>query len=168
MPSNKSAMLSRFGGRKWNSYIWYMYFCKSLRFHLNLIFQKFLMRQIEKKSLSLHRVVNWGWGMLFFFGFDLKASGGLVAKSCPTLWDPMDYSLPGSSVHGIFQARNTRVGCHFLLQGIFLTRAKPVSLASAALAGRFFTIELPIAWGNFCNHSGSSSSKCSINSIKCS
>ena len=28
-----------------------------------------------------------------------------VARSCLTLCDPMDYSLPGSSVHGIFQAR---------------------------------------------------------------
>ena len=28
-----------------------------------------------------------------------------VAQSCPTLIDPMDCSLPGSSVHGIFQAR---------------------------------------------------------------
>ena len=29
----------------------------------------------------------------------------LVAQSCPTLCDPMDYSLPVSSVHGILQAR---------------------------------------------------------------
>ena len=28
-----------------------------------------------------------------------------VTQSCPTLIDPMDCSLPGSSVHGIFQAR---------------------------------------------------------------
>ena len=28
-----------------------------------------------------------------------------VAKSCPTLSDPMDCSLPGSSIHGISQAR---------------------------------------------------------------
>ena len=28
-----------------------------------------------------------------------------VAQLCPTLRDPMDYSLPGSSIHGIFQAR---------------------------------------------------------------
>ena len=28
-----------------------------------------------------------------------------VAQSCPTLLDPMDCSQPGSSVHGIFQAR---------------------------------------------------------------
>ena len=39
-------------------------------------------------------------------------------RSCPTLWDPMDCSLPGSSVQG----KNTGVGCHALLQGIFLTR----------------------------------------------
>ena len=28
-----------------------------------------------------------------------------VTQLCPTLWDPMDCSLPGSSIHGIFQAR---------------------------------------------------------------
>ena len=28
-----------------------------------------------------------------------------VIQSCPTLRDPMDCSLPGSSIHGIFQAR---------------------------------------------------------------
>ena len=28
-----------------------------------------------------------------------------VAQSCPTFSDPMDYSLPGSSLHEIFQAR---------------------------------------------------------------
>ena len=28
-----------------------------------------------------------------------------VARSCPTLSDPMDWSLPSSSIHGIFQAR---------------------------------------------------------------
>ena len=28
-----------------------------------------------------------------------------VAQSCPTLRDPKDWSLPGFSVHGIFQAR---------------------------------------------------------------
>ena len=34
----------------------------------------------------------------------VKSEGG-VAQSCPTLSDLMDCSLPGSSVHGIFQAR---------------------------------------------------------------
>ena len=40
-------------------------------------------------------------------------------QSCWTLWDPMDGSLLGSSVHGILQGKNTGVGCHALLQGIF-------------------------------------------------
>ena len=33
-----------------------------------------------------------------------------VAQSCPTLRDPMDGSLPGSSIHGIFQARVLKWG----------------------------------------------------------
>ena len=43
--------------------------------------------------------------------------------SCVPLCNPMDCSPPGSSVHGIFQAgRNIEVGCHCLLQRIFLTQ----------------------------------------------
>ena len=61
-----------------------------------------------------------------------------VTQSCLTLSDPMECSLPGSSIHRIFQARvlqptrilhpwdfpgkNTGVGCHSLLQEIFLTQ----------------------------------------------
>ena len=33
------------------------------------------------------------------------AAAAKSLQSCPTLSDPMDCSLPGSSVHGIFQAR---------------------------------------------------------------
>ena len=46
-----------------------------------------------------------------------------VALSCPTLCNPIDYSLPSFfvDVHGIFLGRNTRVGCCFHLQGIVLT-----------------------------------------------
>ena len=33
-----------------------------------------------------------------------------VAQSCPTLSDPMDCNLPGSSIHGIFQAKSAGVG----------------------------------------------------------
>ena len=35
----------------------------------------------------------------------VKSEREVVAESCPTLSDAMDYSLPGSSIHGIFQAR---------------------------------------------------------------
>ena len=45
-----------------------------------------------------------------------------AAQSCPTLCDPMAFSPPGSSISGIFPGKNTGVGCHFLLQGIFPTQ----------------------------------------------
>ena len=61
-----------------------------------------------------------------------------VAQWCLTLCDPMDYSTPGSSVHGISPGKNTGVSCHFLLQGIFL-RDQTMSLVSTALADGFFT-----------------------------
>ena len=43
----------------------------------------------------------------------------LVAQSCLTLCDPMDCSLPGSSVHGDSPGKNTGVDCPALLQRIF-------------------------------------------------
>ena len=46
----------------------------------------------------------------------------LVAQSCLTLCVPMDCSPPGSSVHGILQARILEWGCRALLQGIFPTQ----------------------------------------------
>ena len=46
----------------------------------------------------------------------------LVAQSCPTLCDLMDCSLSGSSVHWDSPGKNTGVGCHALLQGIFPTQ----------------------------------------------
>ena len=36
----------------------------------------------------------------------------LAAQSCPTLGDPMDYSPPGSSVHGISPGESSGVGSH--------------------------------------------------------
>ena len=45
-----------------------------------------------------------------------------LLQSCPTLCDPMDCSLPGSSVHGDSPGKSTGVAGHFLFQGIFLTQ----------------------------------------------
>ena len=44
-----------------------------------------------------------------------------VAQSCLTLCDPVNYGPPGSSVWN-FPGKNTGVGCHALLQGIFPTQ----------------------------------------------
>ena len=45
-----------------------------------------------------------------------------VAQSCPTLYDPMDSSLHQALHPWDFPGKSTEVGCHFLLQGIFLTQ----------------------------------------------
>ena len=46
----------------------------------------------------------------------------LISQSCLTLCNPMDCSLPSTSVHGDSPGKNTSVGCHALLQGTFLTQ----------------------------------------------
>ena len=48
---------------------------------------------------------NNGVGCRFLFQFRKVKSESEVAQSCPTLSDPMDCSPPGSSIHGIFQAK---------------------------------------------------------------
>ena len=48
---------------------------------------------------------NTGVGCHFLLQCMKVKSESEVTQSCPTLRDPMDRSLPGSSVHGIFQAR---------------------------------------------------------------
>ena len=61
----------------------------------------------------------------------------LVAQSCLTLCDPMDCSLPGSSVHEDSPGKNTGVGCHALLQG----SSQPRDWTQVScIAGRIFTI----------------------------
>ena len=60
-----------------------------------------------------------------------------VAQSRPTLRDPMECSPPGFSVRGDSPGQKTGVGCHALLQRIFLTQGS--NPHSPALAGEFFT-----------------------------
>ena len=48
---------------------------------------------------------NTGVGCHFLLQHMKVKSESEVTQSCPTLSDPMDCSLPGSSIHGIFQAR---------------------------------------------------------------
>ena len=68
------------------------------------------MRPHKRKPTRLHRPwdspgKNTGVGCHFLLQCMKVKSESEVAQSCPTLRDPMDCSLPGSSVHGIFQAR---------------------------------------------------------------
>ena len=59
---------------------------------------------------------NTGVGCHFLLQCMKVKSGSEAAQSCLTLRDPMDCSLPGSSVHGIFQATVTGLGCRCLLR----------------------------------------------------
>ena len=79
-------------------------------------------------------------------GLQLWMYVSLHAQSYLTLCDPMDCSLPGSSVHGIFQARILESVVISSSGGSFWPRdqPKPESLTFPALAGRFFT--LSTAW----------------------
>ena len=52
----------------------------------------------------------------------------LIVQSRPTLCNPTDCSPPGSSVHGDSPNKNTGVGCHALLQGIFPTQGSNLDL----------------------------------------
>jgi len=69
--------------------------------------------------------------------------GGAVAQSHLTLCNPMDCSPPGSSVHGIFQARILeRVAISYSRESS-QPRDQTMSLASPALTGGFFTTVPP-------------------------
>ena len=62
-----------------------------------------------------------------------------LLQSYPTLCDPVDCNPPGSSVHGIRQARILEWVAISSSRGSFLLMDQLVSPASPALAGRFFT-----------------------------
>ena len=58
--------------------------------------------------------------IISFVGCD--HSGCWFSHSFASDSDTMDWIPPGSSVHGNFSGKITGMGCHFLLQGIFLTQ----------------------------------------------
>ena len=63
--------------------------------------------------------------LFFLWWARLKVKSEVVTQSCLTLCNPMDYSPPGS---WDFPGKDTGVGCHFLLQGIFPTQGSNLGL----------------------------------------
>ena len=61
-------------------------------------------RRAEQTRVMTDEVAQGGVG-LTGQGRNLKCKESEVTQLCPTLCEPMDCSLPGSSIHGIFQAR---------------------------------------------------------------
>ena len=68
--------------------------------------------------------------MVVFSSFGVSMSV-LVSQLCLTLCDAMDYSPRSSSVSGDSPGKNTGVGCHALLQGIFPTQGLNPGLLQA-------------------------------------
>ena len=68
-----------------------------------------------------------------------------VVQSRPPLWDPMGYSLPGSSVHGIFQARILEWVAIFSSKGSSWPKDPTHVSCVSCIADWFFTTEPPKA-----------------------
>ena len=49
--------------------------------------------------------LGFRWGMVSRKDSEVSEQDSDVIQLCPSLSNPMDYRLPGSSIHGIFQAR---------------------------------------------------------------
>ena len=89
---------------------------------------------------------NPGVGCHFLLQCRKVKSESQVAQSCRTLRDPMDCSLPGSSVHGIFQARGLEWGAiafsyriiHVHIKTMFLRCCVPPAESKVFLEESFF------------------------------
>ena len=83
---------------------------------------------------------NTGVGCHFLLQCMNVKSESEVAQSCPTLHDPMDCCLPGSSVHGIFQARVLEWGAiafSTAVQHVVICQTTDGTQDPCTLAGRF-------------------------------
>ena len=86
-------------------------------------------------AANVQTLLEW-WTLIVSVTAEKSGKESEVAQLCPILCDPMDCSLSGSSAHGIFPGKNTGMGCHLLLQDIFLTRGLNPGLS---IIGRGFT-----------------------------
>ena len=69
------------------------------------------------------------------------------AQSCPTLHDPMDCSLPGSSVHGVFQARVLEwVAIYFHMMIINYLAIQLYPFPFVKIVGVFFWLGLNVSF----------------------
>ena len=116
-----------------NLITWLRWCLTSLSYITLLFFPLKLMNIWKGRSLV---------GQKFHSGISIS-DHGLVAKSCPTLCNPMDCSLPGFLVHGIFQG--------IILEWIAISFCRGFSWSRdqtlvSFLAGSFFTTESPENW----------------------
>ena len=70
-------------------------------------------------ALALYQALSTRWASSLYVFLITYCAVCLVTQSCLTFCDPTDCSRPGSSVHGDSPGKNSGVGCHAFLQGIF-------------------------------------------------
>ena len=91
------------------------YFASQVLYSFHIQSEKCTVFSSKWIALSGLKITSPTWSNLLIVRFLLC----LITQLCLTLCDPMDCSLPGSSVQGDFPGKNTGVGYHALLQGIF-------------------------------------------------
>ena len=102
--------------------------CQYTQFFFHLTIQYILWQS--------YHVNTYSFSFILFFIF-IYISISLVAQLCPTLCKPMDYSLPGSSIHGIFQARVLEWTAIFFSRGSYRPRDQA---RVSHIVGRGFTV----------------------------
>ena len=120
-----------------NHHLWSMIKCNKMK--CDFIYWAIIMCPA---MFSVLWIQNWVSQARVPFSRRLSSSVCVVScfKSCPSLCDPMDSSQPGSSVHGILQAR--------ILEWVAMPSSRRSSsprdqTCISCLAGRFFTADPP-------------------------
>ena len=79
-------------------------------------------------ALALYQALSTRWASSLYVFLITYCAVCLVTQLCLTFCDPTDCSRPGSSVHGDTPGKNSGVGCHAFLQGIFPNQGSNLGL----------------------------------------
>ena len=133
----KTLRLGKIEGRRrrgWQRTRWLVGITDSMDMSLSKLWE--MVKNREACCAIVHEVTKNRTLLSYWtqFNFCLESE---VTQSCLTLCDPMDYNLPGSSVHGIFQAR--------ILEWVAISFSRGSSLPRdwtqvSRIVGRRFTI----------------------------
>ena len=145
----KTLMLGKIEGRRrrgWQRMKWFDGITDSMDMSLSTLREWRTGKPGVLQSIGLVILSDWST----IAGHDLvtEPQECLCAQSYLALWDPVDCRLPGSSVHGIFQAR-IGMGCQFFRQGICLTQR--LNLHLLCLLHWRQILYLLSHWGNYNN-----------------
>ena len=117
---------------------WYLYWCSSTGILSLVALNIFNLPWFFRGLIMFRYVFIWVSPILSLFSF-FKLCACSVAQLCLTFYDPMDCNPPGSSVHGIFQAKILEWVAMPSSRDLFNPEIEPVPLMSPTLAGGFST-----------------------------